>query len=76
MDKRIKFTGIVIILYTVIFSAQAFAADLTPGQDPGVQAEQYKVEVDKEKQRLERKTAKAPEIKLEEEKTVAALRSL
>ena len=68
MKKKAKYIGIFIILYSVISYAQIFAADVPPGQDPGVQAERYKYDVDKEKQRLEHKTPKALDIKIEKEK--------
>ena len=62
--------GIFIILYSAISYTQIFAADAPPGQDPGAQAERYKYDVDKEKQRLEHKIPKAADIKIEREKAV------
>jgi len=64
--------GIFIILYSLISYAQIFAADAPPGQEPGAQAERYKYDVDKEKQRLEHKTPKAADIKIEGEKAMPA----
>ena len=62
--------GIFIILYSAISYTHIFAADVPPGQEPGAQAERYKYDVDKEKQRLEHKTPKAPDIKIEKEKAM------
>ena len=72
MNKKLKYISIFIILYGVVSYAQVFAADAAPGQDPGVQAERYKYDVDKQKQELEQKTPKAADIKIDEEKALPA----
>ena len=65
MLKKIR---IILPVLWCLFYSQALAADATPGQQPGAQAERYKYDVEKEKQRLEYKKSKAPDIKLEQEK--------
>lgn len=55
-------------LFFPVFLNTAFAQNTPPGQEPGAQVERYKKDVEQEKQRLEYKQRKAPEIKIEEEK--------
>jgi len=62
---RLSIFCLVIFLLTV--PIPGFAQE-PPGQEPGTQAERYKEDVKRERQQLEHKERKRPEIKVEEEK--------
>ena len=71
ITRRFLYINVIIFCLTVFLSAvpmSGFAQDPSPGQEPGAQAQRYKEDVEQQKQRLEYKKLKKPEIKVEKEK--------
>jgi len=62
----LKFTFFILFFFTYLNST--FAQNPPPGQEPGAQAQRYKEDVQQQKQKLEYKKPKKPEIKVEKEK--------
>jgi len=60
----------VLVMFFLVFTCdcKVYAQDLPPGQEPGAQAQRYKEEVEQQKQKLEYKKPKSPEIKVEKGK--------
>lgn len=59
-------------VFLLIIPISGFAQDPPPGQEPGPQAERFKIETERERKRLEEKTSKPPKIEIQpqEEKII------
>ncbi len=69
---RRKLRGLIILFALFALPAlSAFAADPPAGQEPGPQAERFKADTELERERLEKKKLKAPDIEIEEKKEEA-----
>jgi hemolysin activation/secretion protein len=67
-NKNSLFFVLVIFILVFAYDGKVFAQEPPPGQEPGAQVERYREDAEREKQRLEYKKRKAPEIKVEEAK--------
>ena len=71
LSGRVSTSSIIGLLFVVMFYANVFADDLSPGEGPGSQAERFKAEAEERKKELEPKKEKPPEMEIKEKEKKA-----